>query len=168
MFYLIEKQEDQEMPQVQLPIFPAGVVHITHELAVETRDGRVTYFNGMMPVFSHDESDIRTFRMITAQFCVNGNAKQAEICRAFGVTFVSLKRAVKLYREKGPAGFFEPRNTRGATVLTKPVLAEAQSLFNEGYSKSQVAQKLGLKKDTLRKAVNQGRLTLGKKKRASR
>ena len=52
------------MPQIQLPMFPEGVTHITSVLAFEKRDGRVTYFNGMMPVFSHDERDVQTFRMM--------------------------------------------------------------------------------------------------------
>jgi hypothetical protein len=61
--------------------------------SARTRGGG-TYFNGSMPVFSHDEDDIASFRMITAQFCANGNAKQAEIARAFGVPKISLERAV--------------------------------------------------------------------------
>jgi len=48
-----------------------------------------------MPVFVHDESDLQTFRMITSQFYINGNATQAEICRAFGVPSITVKRAVK-------------------------------------------------------------------------
>jgi len=51
-----------------LPIFPEGSTHITSELTFEKRDGRVTYFHGLMPVFVHDEDDIRSFRMVTAQF----------------------------------------------------------------------------------------------------
>ena len=70
------------MPQIQFPFFPAGVTHITPLLAFSQQDGRVTYFNGSMPVFVHEEADVASFRMITAQFCVNGNAKQAEIVRA--------------------------------------------------------------------------------------
>ena len=115
------------MPQAQLPIFPAGVTHITHELAFETRAGRVTYFNGSMPVFVHDETDVKTFRMITSQFCVNGNVKQADIVKAFGVTGISVKRSVALYRQAGPSGFYSPRKTRGGAVLTAPVVAEAQA-----------------------------------------
>ena len=68
-------------------------------LAFSKQDGRVTYFNGSMPVFVHEEDDQASFQMITAQFCVNGNAKQADIVRAFGVTKISLKRAVKRSRE---------------------------------------------------------------------
>ena len=101
------------MPQMHLPFFPDGVEHITAELAFEKKDGQVTYFNGHMPVFIHAEGDIATFRMITAQFCLNGNAKQADISRAFGVTLISVKRAVRLYRDKGVSGFYEEPKRRG-------------------------------------------------------
>ena len=152
------------MPQMQLPIFPEGVTHITSELAFKTEDGRVTYFNGSMPVFVHDKKDIRTFRMITSQFCANGNAKQSEVARAFGITLINIKRAVKLYREKGPGGFYAPRQTRGAAVLTTPVLEEAQQKFDDGLSVEEVAASLGIKRNTLAKAVRAGRLHARKKK----
>ena len=56
------------MPQLHLPMFPTGVTHITSELAFENKDGCITYFNGHMPVFTHGEKDVATFRMITSQF----------------------------------------------------------------------------------------------------
>ena len=146
------------MPQLQFPFFPEGVTHITPLLAFSKQDGRVTYFNGSMPVFVHDAEDLASFRMITAQFCVNGNAKQAEICRAFGVSKISLKRAVKLYREAGPKGFYAPRARRGPAVLTPAVLAEARRLFDEGLETPEVADRLGVKRDTLSKAVRAGRV----------
>jgi transposase-like protein len=155
------------MPQMQLPIFPNGVELITPELAFEKKDGEVTYFNGHMPVFRHAEKDLASFRMITAQFCANGNAKQAEICRAFGVTPISVKRAVKRFREQGPAGFFAKRKPRGPTVLTPEVLAAAQGLLDEGLETTEVAQRLGVKRDTLAKAIGAGRLHKPKKKRLS-
>jgi transposase-like protein len=152
------------MPQMQLPVFPDGVTPITAELAFMKEDGRVTYFNGQMPVFVHDENDVRTFHLITSQFCINGNAKQSEIARAFGVSLISVKRAVKCYRDKGPEGFYAPRGRRGPAVLTAPVLASAQALLDEGQSVAKVAQELGLKRDTLAKAVAAGRLHKGVKK----
>ena len=82
------------MPQMQLPFFPEGVTHITPMLAFGKQGGRVTYFNGNMPVFVHDEADRDSFRMIAAQFCESGNAKQSDIARAFGVPSISIKRAV--------------------------------------------------------------------------
>ena len=59
------------MPQTQFPFFPEGVTHITPLLAFRKEDGRVTYFNGSMPVFVHDEADDDSFRMITAQFSMS-------------------------------------------------------------------------------------------------
>jgi transposase len=156
------------MPQSQLPIFPEGVTSITPQLAFIKEDGRITYYNGNMPVFVHDEEDTASFRMITAQFYVNGNAKQADIVRAFGVTKISIKRAVKLYREKGPKGFYAERGTRGPAVLTPPVMAEAQQLLNEGLETSEVADRLSVKRDTLSKAVRAGRLHKPEKKRGPR
>src|SRR5271166_3823669 len=48
------------MPQVQLPIFPAGVTHINSEVAFEERDGKVYYFNGHLPVLPGANSTARS------------------------------------------------------------------------------------------------------------
>lgn len=146
------------MPQMQLAMFPLGVVHITNELAVKREDDRVVYFNGHMPVFVHDVSDVRTFRMITSQFCVNGNAKQVDIARAFGIPLISVKRAVKRYREKGPKGFYSAREKRGPSILTPIVLNEVQQRLDRDESVKSVAEELDIKYDTLKKAVSSGRL----------
>ena len=158
----------RSMPQLQLPMFPNGVTHITSELAFEKQDGRITYFNGHMPVFTHDETDTATFRMITSQFCVSGYAKQSDIIRAFGVTSISVKRSVKLYREKGTKGFYAPRVTRGAAVLVDSVVVEIEELLAAGASKAEVADRLGLKLDTLGKAIRAGRIRVPVKKKHCR
>ena len=131
------------------------------------KEGQITYFNGHMPVFIHDEQDIATFRLITAQFCINGNATQAEISRAVGVTLISVKRAVKRYREQGVSGFYEPPNRRGPAVLTTSVLQEAQARLEEGLETSQVAEQLGVKSHTLAKAIRAGRLHKRAKKKTT-
>lgn len=153
------------MPQLHLPMFPAGVTHITGELAFEKRDGRITYFNAHMPVFTHDEKDVATFRMITSQFCVSGYARQSDIIRAFGVTSISVKRSVKLYREQGSKGFYAPRVTRGAAVLMDSVVAEVEALLAGGAGEAEVARRLGLKRNTLQKAIRAGRIRVPAKKK---
>lgn len=152
------------MPQIQLPIFPDGVTEITSNLAFEKRDGRVTYFHGLFPVFAHDEEDIRTFRMITSQFCVQGSATQSQIVRAFGVPLRTVKRYCRLYKEKGPQGFYEPRVSRGPAVLVPEVMKRAQELFDADQDTKQVAAQLGVKLNTLQKAVRAGRLHAREKK----
>lgn len=146
------------MPQMHLPIFPEGVTHITPLLAFIKKDGQVTYFNGHMPVFIHDEHDLQTFRMITGQFIVNGNVKQSQIARAFGLPLITVKRYTKLYREKGPAGFYTKRRGRGPAVLTQEVLEKVQHMLDAGSSIPEIASALGLLADTLSKALRKGRL----------
>jgi transposase len=155
------------MPQLHLPMFPNGVIHITDQLAVMKKGGEVTYFNGHMPVFRHAENDVSTFRMITSQFCVSGCAKQSDIIRAFGVTSISVKRSVKTYREKGPKGFYAPRVTRGAAVLVDTVVAQAEEFLASGASEAEVAEQLGLKLNTLQKAIRAGRVRRPVKKNSS-
>ncbi|EKD74475.1 MAG: hypothetical protein ACD_44C00429G0001 [uncultured bacterium] len=146
------------MIQTHLPIFPEGVTNITADLAFKKEQGIITYFNFSMPVFTHAEEEIETFRMITSQFCVNGYVKQTDIIRTFGVTKISVKRAVKLYREKGPRGFYEPRNTRGAAVLTGPVLKEIQQDLDQGLTVFEIAKNRALKSNTINKAIRANRL----------
>jgi transposase-like protein len=152
------------MPQLHLPMFPNGVTHITNELAFEKKDGKITYFNGHMPVFFHAEDDIASFRMITGQFCASGYAKQSDITRAFGVTPISVKRSVKLYREKGIRGFYAPRATRGAAVLVDEVVVQVEELLAGGASVAEVATTLGLKRNTVEKAIREGRIRAPVKK----
>ena len=97
------------MPQVQLPIFPAGSVEINRDLACRTEGEQVVYFNGHLPVFTHAKSDLASFRLFTSQLIVQGSATQGDIAKAFGVPLVAIKRGTKLYRERGAAGFFVPK-----------------------------------------------------------
>jgi transposase len=151
------------MPQLQLPIFPSGTIRITPILGFEKRDGQVTYFHYAMPVFSHDEADLASFRMITSQFCISGVCKQPQIVKSFGVALSTVKRYCALYREKGPAGFYQPRKNRGAAILTAEVMAKAQQCLDRDMPVEAVAEELGIKRDTFKKAVRAGRLHVKKK-----
>lgn len=152
------------MPQIHLPIFPEGATEINSHLAFESRHGKVAYFYGNHPVFTHAKDDLQTFRMITSQFIVNGSARVCEIIQAFGLPPATVKRYVALYREKGAAGFYQPRAHRGATVLTTAVLEQAQLLLDEGKSRREVAELLDVKPNTIAKAILGGRLHESKKK----
>lgn len=153
------------MPQIQLPIFPADSVEITSELAFKKESGKIIYFNGSMPIFSHDEHDLKSFKMITSQFYVNGNATQSEIAKAFGVTLVSVKRAVKIYRTQGVDGFYAHKKTRGAAVLTDTILASIQTRLDNDVSIADISVEFGIKKNTLSKAIGAGRLHQAVKKK---
>ena len=94
------------MPQTQLPLFHEDITLINSLVGFQKRNNIVYYFNGSMPIYQHPEDDIKSFRLFTSQLIVNGNAKQVEIVKAFGVSPISVKRWVKRYREEGAQGFF--------------------------------------------------------------
>lgn len=154
------------MPQGLLPLFSEDTTSINGLISCQKKDGMIYYFHGCLPVFSHAEQDKASFRMFTSQLYVDGNCKQAEIVRAFGVTANSVKRAVKKYREGGPGAFFrKTAPARKPRVLTREVLEKAQALLDGGQSRAEVAEALCIKQDTLYRAVRSGRLVEGKKKR---
>jgi len=148
------------MPQSILPLFPSDATAINEVLSFACRDDLVYFFHGNLPVFSHGKDDKASFRMFTSQLYVNGQCTQMELVRAFGVTKISVLRAVEKYRKGGAEAFFvKNKSERKPRVLTAKVLAQAQGLLDEGLSRSAVAEQLGLKENTLGKAINSGRLS---------
>ena len=103
------------MPEPFLPMFPADVTEINRHVSFARRDGRIYYFNGPMPVFSHEEKDLASFRMFTSQLVHDGNCSQAEIARAFGVSTISLKRYVKKFRAEGIKRILCAARTKGVS-----------------------------------------------------
>jgi hypothetical protein len=146
------------MPQTLLPIIPYGATPINNVISVVREDKQWTYFCGIQPVFQHSDDDLPSFRMFTAQLCCQGACTQAEIIRAFGVSKNGVLRNVAKYRLEGIVRFYRRRRAHGPLVLTSEVSAHAQQLLDRGHSRREVTEELGVKYDTLRKAINQGRL----------
>jgi hypothetical protein len=151
------------MPQVQLPIFPAGSVEINRDLACRTDGDQVIYYNGHLPVFTHAKNDLASFRLFTSQLIVQGSATQGHIAKTFGVPLVAIKRGTKLYRQRGAAGFFVPKKRREGSKLDGQKLEQARALLVQGHSLAVVSQQTGVLTDTLRKAIAAGRLPALKK-----
>jgi hypothetical protein len=153
------------MPQLQLPIFPAGVTEINSRIAVQKEGGRVCYIHGHLPVFQHEEQDVQSFRMFTSQMIAGGTVKPKEIVKTFGVPMVTVKRYMKLYRDCGSKGFYGVKARHSsASVLKGAVLEQAQRLLDEGRSMPEVASALNVLTNTLHKAVSAGRLRGSQKK----
>lgn len=146
------------MPQMQLPIFPAGLTAITNEIGFQSEDGKVVYFNGHLPVFHHDTGDVQSFRLYTSQLITQGTVSQTDIVKAFGVPLITVKRYVKLLREKGSKGFFATPKRRSAPVLTVEMLSRVQALLDAGRSVPETAKETQVRADTLHKAIRAGRL----------
>jgi transposase len=146
------------MPQALLPMIPPGSTPLNDLISVVREDQQWTYFCGVQPVFRHPDADRQSFRMFTAQLCCQGACTQAQIIRTFGVSKNSVLRSIAKYRQEGIDGFYRPRRGRGASVMTAAVTTEAEKLLGQGHACGEVAQRLGIQRDTLRKAITQGRV----------
>ncbi len=148
------------MPQGILPLFADDATPINGLISFQRKNGMVYYFHGCLPLFSHPQDDKASFRMFTSQLYIDGNCKQSEIVKAFGVTSISVKRAVKKYREGGTAAFFQsPHTKRKPRILTDEVVRKAQAMLDDGMSRLDIAKELNIKSDTLYRAVRSGKLT---------
>jgi transposase len=153
------------MPQMQLPMFPAGAQNVTPEIGFECRQDQVTYFNGHLPVFTHHKTDVQSFRLITAQWIEQGLISQADVVRSFGLSPTTIKRYVKRFRKGGIKALFTPSAKRKGNKLTPERLLEAQQLLNEKIGVPELSRKLGILPTTLHKAIDDGRLRGFKKKK---
>jgi hypothetical protein len=153
-------QEEGTIPQALLPLIADGATRISDLISVVRENGQWIFFCGAQPVFQHAENDRCSFRMFSAQLICQGVCRQADIVRAFGVSKNSVIRSVNKYRAGGISAFYAPRTARGASVMTPEVIAQAQHLLGAGWSRTEVAKQLGIKLETLRKAIQHGRLTV--------
>jgi hypothetical protein len=156
------------MSQQILPLIPPGATEISGLVSVWRDEERWTYFLGTYPIYSHDKTDQRMFRLITSQMIDSGAIRQVDVIRVFGVSKSSVIRSLNKLREDGAEAFFVQRRGRcGGNVFTTEVLDKAQGLLDQGYTRSDVSQELNVKYDTLRKAINDGRLSEPKHSEAS-
>jgi hypothetical protein len=67
-----------------------------------------------------------------------------------------VKRSVKIYQDKWPKGFYAPRVTRGPAVLVEDVVSEIDGYLAGGATLADVAETLGVKLNTIQKAMREG------------
>jgi len=147
------------MPQLILPMIPEGATQINDLVSVWRNDQRWTYFYGTHPIHYHDPNDRRMFRVITSQLIESGACRPTDIIRTFGVSKSSVDRALRKLRRGGVGAFFEKQvRNKSGTKLTNELLEKAQSLLDQGCTRRDVSEEIGVKYDTLKKAINDGRL----------
>jgi hypothetical protein len=147
------------MPQMLLPLIPDGATNINNVVSVHQDKDCWTYFLSMYPIYSHKAGDQNMFKFVSSQLIDSRACRQVDIIKTFGVSKRSVIRALNKLKKAGVESFFKPRIGRcGGNILTPKVLEQAQSLLTQGYTKSKIADELGVKYDTVRKAISCGRL----------
>ena len=162
------EQEEDATPQLILPLIPFGATEINGLLTVFRDENNWTYFLGLHPVYSHGADDQRMFQLVSAQLIESGSCRQIDIIKKFGVSKSSVIRSVNKLRQGGVEAFFQDRRGRkSGNVLTPEVLTKAQTLLDKKYSRAETADELKVAPDTLRKAINDGRLQEPKRSSAA-
>ena len=148
------------MLQTLFPVFPEDVRFLNSNIAVKNIGNDILYFNGAMLIYKHEKDNYQSFRLVSSQLYVYGNANQKDIVNFFNVSPESVKRWVKIYREQGRAGFFKTqKGKKKGHILTKEILIKIQTRLNTGATPGAIGKDLAIKIDTIRKAIGDGRLT---------
>src|ERR1039458_6162458 len=95
--------------QLQLPIFPIDIKLITPQLGLRREKGMVYYFLSGLPIYSHEDNDMESFRLIVCQLVVNGLCKRSQIADTLGLPRSTVNNYLKRYLENGISGVLEPK-----------------------------------------------------------
>jgi hypothetical protein len=122
----------------------------------------------LLPIYPSTGEGYITDLLSLEKLIVNGNCRQVDIVKAFGISPISVKRMVKKYREGGAEAFFKKPHPRSAHVLTPDILQKTQEFLNGELDRAEVASRLQVKKNTLDRVIRAGRLVEPVKKTPSR
>jgi hypothetical protein len=144
--------------QMMLPIYPTGTTMISAELGVGIRDGVVTYLHCGLPIYSHLETDHRSFRFITSKFIHQGLCRKIDVSACFHVSYDSVKRYVRRLKDCGDSGFFtdDKRNGGSRYKLLPDVIERMQRYLDEGTSNCEIARKEKVTEGAIRYAISNG------------
>ncbi|HMP31414.1 MAG TPA: hypothetical protein PKD85_17570 [Saprospiraceae bacterium] len=96
------------MGQLLLPLFPTDTKYLTSTLAVLQADKSVYYLHTGVPIYSHLDDDLLSFRFITSKFLCQKLCTASDIVRVFHVSTDSVGRYKRQLEQKGEASFLHP------------------------------------------------------------
>jgi len=137
---------------------PQGAIRINSVVSRLAKDGVVTWFIDSDNYISHPASEAAGHRMAVAILMANGHAKPCQIQAALGTSHRSLMRWRWQLANHGAGWFYQPKDVRGAAVLTAEKSSECQRLLDEGHSIAAAARAAGIGDSALRKAIASKRI----------
>jgi len=75
-----------------LPLIPHGASEIANNITVIQENEQWAYFHGGLPIYTHQASDKRSFRLVTSSLILAGVCKNIDIQRVFNVSKSSVLR----------------------------------------------------------------------------
>ena len=148
------------MRQVNLPLIPNSAIDLGHCFSVFFAETEVRWYHGLDIVARHSRSDQDQYRLEIATLCAASGVRQSVMAHATGLHPNTITSYVARLLERGPSAFFSPSPVRGGAVLTAEKLRECQSLLDRGVSRAETSRAAGVRKNTLEKAIRDGRLRI--------
>jgi transposase len=150
--------------QLRLPIFPKEAELINDCFGVYKKDGLVQYIVNGMPIYTHSEDDINSFRFITSNFIHQGLCRKVDVERFFNVSEDSVYRYYNKFKEQGEEGFFGHDARKGtAHKIRGQCRINIQKKLDTGQSINSIAKEEGVTESAIRYGIQKGYL----KKRTS-
>jgi prepilin-type processing-associated H-X9-DG protein len=139
-----------------LPLRPAGSVRVSAAAGlVENGDGGAVFIWGMATA-CWDAGDVVARRFAAVQLVLTGAATEVEAAGAFGVSEPTMQRWVARYR-RGGLGALAParRGPKGPWKLTPEIEAAIRELRRGGATKTAIAAKVGVSRDTVSRVLGE-------------
>ncbi len=137
---------------------PEGAIRLNVTVSRLEKEGRVTWWVGQDNYLSHRSGDQAGQRLAVATLMANGHVKPSEVSAALDLAPRSLMRWSQQLEERGAGSFYEPREVRGAAVLTLEKRSECERLLAAGHCIAATARLAKIGESALRKAVRAGRI----------
>ncbi|MCY4589380.1 MAG: helix-turn-helix domain-containing protein [Alphaproteobacteria bacterium] len=117
-----------------LSMHPPHAIHVGSScFSFASRDGQTVSFSNLEPFDFHDEGDRPAMLLRIARFAESG-VRRTDLQVAFGVGRATVQRAVNKLRDHGEAGFYQPRQGRGTSVIVGEMARTAEPLLALGMS----------------------------------
>ncbi len=137
-------------------MYHQDAVRVNSVLSVLTIDGSTHYFHCLLPIGRHAADDRCALLRRVGEMAAIGTATPRELACACGLGLSTVRRAVRVWREQGEAGFYSPRKPRARTAVTPEIKRAAERALTLGASLRLAARKVGLHVETLRRNIRAG------------
>lgn len=144
--------------------YPTKRTSVGKFIEVEINNNNVNYSISNTVFFSHDKSDIITFKHFVCRVYLLGLSKQVEIYQTFNLEPITIKRWIKEYYENSHKIFNEKKNHGHSYKLISKVLERIQAQIDNGLPYVHIAKKENISESSIRYAIKNGKL---KKRRSN-
>ena len=127
---------------------------ITLTLGVREQNGFIYFLHSGMPIFSHENGNLKKFRYITSNLILQGLCTNQDIVDTFHVSTDSVRRWKRLLSEKGEQAFFIDETRHGwSHKLLPPVLVLIQENLDQCQSVNSIAKEEELSESGIRATI---------------